>query len=183
MAAPAQRIYRADYLWESPDDGNRYEIIDGRLVVNPPPFEIHQRLIANLMFCLETHVRSNVLGRVYPAPFGVVLDAFTGVQPDLVFVSNARRGVITERGVEGTPDLVVEVFSRRTRRLDVTEKLARYEEARVPHYWTLDPDAIRLDARELRDGRNVVVASHGAGEIFEPSLFPGLRLPIDDLWA
>ena len=85
------------------------------------------------------------------APTGVVLDDENGLQPDILFISNDRRGIISERGVDGAPDLIAEVLSPPTRARDLGIKLRRYAAAGVPHYWTLDPVACVLEERHLTD--------------------------------
>ncbi len=95
MAVRRQAPDRADDIWDTPDDGNRYEVIDGQLFVTPPPVEIHQRGAGGLFALIWNHVRARDLGRVYFAPIGVVLDDENGVQPDLVYVSREREGIIS----------------------------------------------------------------------------------------
>ncbi len=182
MAVPREVRYTADYIWQAPDDGNRYEVIDGELYVNPPPSWEHQNTASELLMRVRHHVRARQLGHVVTAPVGVVLDAGAGVQPDLVYVSNEHADIITERGVEGTPDLVVEILSPSTRRNDLGVKMERYAGAGVPHYWIADPRTHTLEARELAGGAYEVTGIYGPGDIFRPSLFPGLEIPIDELW-
>jgi Uma2 family endonuclease len=111
MAVPHATRLRADDLWETPDDGNRYEIIAGALAMSPPPRWGHQRGISKLHLAVGNHVYANDLREVVESPVGVILGPTTAVQPDMVFVSESRRHIISERGVEGAPDLVVEIFS------------------------------------------------------------------------
>src|SRR5215213_5112922 len=103
--------FKADDIWDTPEDGKRYEVIDGALYVTPPPGWGHQRGLGKLYLVVGNHVYTNGLGEVVQAPVGVKLDDENGIEPDLVYVSNARRHIIVERGVEGAPDLVVEVLS------------------------------------------------------------------------
>jgi Uma2 family endonuclease len=131
---------------------------------------------------LWNHIRPRGLGKVYPAPFGVVLDDENGVQPYIVYVSRQRSDIVSERGAFCAPDLVVEFFSPSTRARDRGVKLRRYAAAGVPHYWTLDPRRKTLEARELGDGGYELVGVFGPGTVFRPTLFPGLEIAIDDLW-
>ncbi len=103
MVARSGVRFTADDIWETPDDGNRYEVIDGELYVTPPPIWVHQLIVSNLLFLIRQHIQPHDLGKVVPAPVGVVLDDESGVQPDLVYVSRERLGIIAERGVEGAP--------------------------------------------------------------------------------
>lgn len=97
MTEPRTLRYTAEYLWETPDDGNRYEVIDGELFVTPPPGWAHQDVIGELFFTLSSHVRMHNLGKLLMAPFGVVLDQEGGVQPDLVCIARERLGIASAR--------------------------------------------------------------------------------------
>ncbi len=183
MAVRSGIRFRADDIWDTPEDGNRYEVIDGKLYVTPPPLEPHQRSSSMLHFMLMQYVVPRRLGRVYSAPFGVVLDEENGIQPDLVYVSRGRDGIIVERGLEGAPDLVVEILSRSTRARDRGIKLRRYAAAGIPHYWIVDPRSRAIEPHRLGDNGYEPLGIFGPGTVFRPELFPGLEIPIDDLWA
>lgn len=182
MALKHSIRFLAEDIWDTPEDGKRYEVIDGELYVSPPPTEPDQRGSANLFAPLWIHVRSNGLGRVYYAPIGVVLDPDDGVQPDIVYVSNERLGIITDRGIFGAPDLIVEVLSPSTRGRDRGIKMRRYAKAGVAHYWMLDPRSLALQVYRLGARGYDAVATFGPGMAFGPELFPGLVITIDDLW-
>ncbi|MDP8921577.1 MAG: Uma2 family endonuclease [Chloroflexota bacterium] len=183
MTIRARVRFKADDIWDAPEDGNIYEVVDGDLYLTPAPAWIHQRVVARLFFFIAQHVFSNRLGEVVTAPTGVVLDEENGLQPDLVFVSNERRGIISERGVEGAPDLVVEVLSPLTRARDLGIKLRRYAVSGVPHYWTLDPIARVLEERRLTGNGYELVGAYGEHDVFRPALFPGLEIRLAELWA
>jgi Uma2 family endonuclease len=183
MALPKGARFLADYIWESPDDSNRYEVIDGKLYVTPAPVPEHQSASGNLFGLIWTHVRQHKLGRIWAAPVGVVLDRLTAVQPDLVYLSNARREIVSERAVEGAPDLVVEVLSPGTRARDRGIKLRRYAEAGIPHYWIVDARSRTLEAYELVRGEYQLRERCEDDQLFRPALFPGLEIPLAELWA
>ncbi|HEX5714577.1 MAG TPA: Uma2 family endonuclease [Thermoanaerobaculia bacterium] len=117
-----------------PDDGKRHEILDGEHYVTAAPYPRHQAILGELHF-----LRQNRLGRVFLAPVDVLLSRHHIVQPDLLFISNERLTVLTEKNVQGAPDLVVEILSDSTRRIDEGLKLERYELLEVREYWTVDP--------------------------------------------
>jgi Uma2 family endonuclease len=175
--------YRAEDIWDTPDDGNRYEVIDGDLYVTPPPVVAHQRSGGALYFYIRGYLVQYPIGEVFVAPIGVRLDGRNGLQPDVVYVSNARRHIVTEREIEGAPDLVVEVLSPSTRARDRGIKFRRYAAAGVPHYWIVAPEAHTLEAYALVDGGYALRGTYGPGAVFRPVLFPGLEIPIDALWA
>lgn len=180
MATRGVRFPAAD-IWDAPDNGKRYEVIDGELCVSSPPDWKHQLTLNNLNVRVTVWVQARRLGYVVTAPTGVVLDDENGVQPDLLFVSNERAQIITRRGVEGAPDLVVEVLSPSTERRDRGLKLHRYAKAGVPHYWILDPEGPRIEERVLGEDGYRLVGTFGPGETFRPSLFPGLEIPLDEI--
>lgn len=103
------------------------------------PTTKHQITLGNLHRILSTHVFANHMGRLLLAPTDVILAATTVVQPDLVFVSNDRSQVITPRGVEGAPTLVVEILSPTTHRTDRVTKAQLYAKHQIPHYWLWIP--------------------------------------------
>ena len=92
-----------------PSDGKRYELARGEVHVTPAPATRHQAVIQNLTVDLGSHVIKNHLGEVWTAPLDVRLGEDTALQPDLIFISNARAGIIQENWIAGSPDLVVEV--------------------------------------------------------------------------
>ena len=182
MVARATR-YKADYIWESPDDGQRYEVIDGELIVSPAPGWSHQRGLGKLYVKVALHVYGLRLGEIVTAPVGVALDDENGVQPDIVYISRERAHQISQRGIEGAPDLVVEMLSPSTQAIDRGKKMRRYAASGVRHYWIVDPRTHILEAYLLGEGSYELVGEFGPGSVFRPSLFPGLEIPIDDLWA
>jgi Uma2 family endonuclease len=182
MVQRAKVRFLATDIWETPDDGKRYEVIDGDLYVTPPPSWGHQVGVGGLYYLLAGHVRARELGYVVPAPVGVVLDEHNGIQPDIVFVSRGRSEIIQERGVFGSPDLVVEFLSPSTRSRDRTVKKRRYAAAGVPHYWMGDPRTRMLETHRLRGDVYQLTGTYGPGDIYRPELFPGLAIPIDEIW-
>lgn len=183
MAVRGNVRYKADYIWEAPDDDNRYEVIEGELYVSPAPSWAHQSALSMLFGYLWQHITPRGLGRIVFAPTGVVLDEHNGVEPDLLFISRERLDIISRRGVEGVPDLVVEALSPSTRRRDRGVKMRRYAASGVANYWILDLDARMLEPYHLGPDGYVLTSIYGPGSVFCPELFPGLEIPIDDLWV
>lgn len=175
--------FLASDIWDAPDNGKTYEVIDGRLYMTPPPAWRHQRGLNRLNVLVAAYVYQRTLGEVVTAPTGVVLDDETGVQPDLLYISTARAGIISERGVEGAPDMVAEVLSPSTAARDRGIKMRRYAAAGIPHYWILDPANRTLEDYRLGEGGYNLTGVHGPGDMFRPELFPGLEIAIDELWS
>ena len=183
MAVRSGVRFKADDIWDAPDDENRYEVIDGELFMTSATGWKHQSALGTLHDLLGPYVRQRGLGRVVPANLGVVLDEETAVQPDLVYISRERMNLISERGLEGAPDLVVEVLSPRTRSRDRGVKMRRYARAGVPNYWIMDPESRALEAYGVTEQGYNLLGTYGPGSTFRPALFPGLEIPIDELWA
>jgi Uma2 family endonuclease len=180
---PGKIVLTYDDYCELPNDRNRYEILDGELSVTPAPTTKHQITLGNLHRILSAHVFANRMGRLLLAPTDVILAATTVVQPDLVFVSNDRSQVITPRGVEGAPTLVIEILSPTTHRTDRVTKAQLYAKHQIPHYWVVDPDQRTLEDYDLVIDHYDLVTSAQDAEVFAPSLFPGLSIQLSDLWA
>jgi Uma2 family endonuclease len=168
-----------------PEDGQRHEIIDGELYMTPSPVTAHQRTVFRLGLRLGGFVEQHELGEVFSAPFDVVFSKFDVVQPDLLFISKERAQILTDKNVQGTPDLVIEVLSESTRRLDETIKLSLYDRYGVLEYWMFN--AARQDVRVFRRSgeRLVLVAelSAQAGGVLITSLLPGFELSMAGLFA
>ena len=135
-----------------PADGRRYEIHDGELSVTPAPGTQHQEVKANLFDVLRHHVKEHRLGKLFDAPIDCILTQTAIVQPDIVFVDTERLPIISERGIEGVPTLVVEVLSPSTAHLDRGAKAQLYARHAVPFYWIVDPRSRTIDAYMLVEG-------------------------------
>ena len=131
---------------------------------------------------LANHIVANQLGDIYAAPTDLILAPTTVVQPDLIFIGNDRRGIVTERAIEGAPTLAVEILSPTTHHIDRETKAQLYAKHGVPHYWLLDPDQQTIEAYELAGGQYKLVVKAQNAEVFTPSLFPGLSIHLTDLW-
>ena len=131
---------------QMPDDGNRYEAIEGDLYMTPSPSFRHQLVSWRLCSALDHYVVKAGHGLVLSAPFGVEFPATSeGVQPDILFVSRERYEIIAEGVVVGAPDLVVEILSPSTAGRDRNIKLRLYERQGVREYWIVDPDEAAID--------------------------------------
>jgi len=122
-----------------PDDGKRYEVLDGEVLVTPSPGTGHQRIAGRLWSRLDAYVRGHGLGEVF-WDLDVLFVTGQFLRPDMVFVPNAQRHLLTDCGVEGVPGLVVEVVSPSSVRIDRVKKPARYADFGVPEYWAVDPE-------------------------------------------
>ena len=141
-----------------PNDRNRYEILEGELTVTPAPSTKHQSASAKLFKLLSRHIDDRDLGKLFYAPIDLILDPTTILQPDLIFVFSAHQHIITERAIEGIPDLVVEILSPTTSRTDRVTKAQIYARHKVPAYWIVDPDQESIEIYLLE------------GDVFRPAV-------------
>lgn len=121
-----------------PDDGNRYEVIDGELLVTPSPSPLHQRVVARLLMAPHPFVVKHALGLVIP-DVDLLFQTGQFLRPDLLVVPESGRAGITDRGIETPPLLVVEILSPTSGAIDRVKKPARYGDFGIPEYWVLDP--------------------------------------------
>jgi len=172
-----------DYL-QLPDDGQRYEIIEGELYVSPAPNTKHQRVTGRLFRVLADHSEALDLGEVFVAPYDLKLGDPSIVQPDILYISWARQGIVTRLNAQGAPDLVVEVISPSSTRTDLEIKRDLYAKYGVPHYWVAHPEQEWVRAYELgADGQYELVAE-GLGDMtFTAPPFPNLVIRLSFLWT
>ncbi len=136
-----------------PDDGKRYEAIDGDLYVTPAPSRRHQWVSGNLERALCRLLQDPGHGWVYHAPIGVEFpDTEEGAQPDIIFVSKARAEILVDEGIRGAPDLVIEIRSPTTAERDRTIKRKLYQRQGVAQYWIVDPDAETIEIWDFESG-------------------------------
>lgn len=156
-ALPRSRPLTYADLRHMPDDGHRYELVDGTLLVTPAPRTRHQLAVVALLRALADAAPDDLVALV--APFDYVVSDVTVLEPDLLV---ARRAELGEDNLRHTPVLVVEVLSPSTRHVDLGTKRLAFEAAGVPSYWVVDPDAPDLLVLELEGGsyREVIRVTH-----------------------
>ncbi|PYV16560.1 MAG: hypothetical protein DMG21_11300 [Acidobacteria bacterium] len=164
-----------------PNDGKRYEIIDGELLVTPAPMSLHQRVVTRLTIALGAFVDNHRLGEVFVSPFDVVLSFYDVVEPDIVFISKARASRLTSKNLQGAPDLVIEVLSESTSRIDRTTKLKLYARHDVVEYWIIDPEKPHAEVyRRGPQGLEFVTRIDRQGSLTSP-LLAGFSVALADL--
>ena len=180
MPTRAVLTYR-DYA-ALPDDGRRYELHQGELSVTPAPGTRHQGAVLALTVLLYEHVKSRGLGRVFVSPTDCILSDVTVIQPDVLYIATDRLSIISERGIEGAPSLVVEVLSPSTARLDRDRKLTLYAEHGVPYYWIADPESRSVEAYTLT-GTVYALAARVIGERAALPPFTDLMVDAASIWS
>lgn len=177
---PVVKFTYQDYL-NTPED-KRYELLDGELVAVSTPGELHQSVSAQLGWRLVQFASENNLGRVYHAPFDMVLSETDVVQPDLLFVSNERSQIITPANIQGAPDLVVEILSPSTATGDRTFKRTLYARHGVREYWMVDTSEKDITVLLLGDRGFEIVDVYGGREALTSPTLRGFRISLDDIF-
>jgi Uma2 family endonuclease len=167
-----------------PEDGLRHEVLDGEHYVSPSPKKAHQRASSKLHVRLGSFVEERDLGEIYAAPFDVRFSEHDIAQPDLIFISNERTDILNEDNAKGAPDLVVEILSDSTRRIDEGIKRRLYERAGVFEYWLVDPKRQTVTVfRRVRDGfGHAEVLSGERGDVLTTPLLPGLEIRVSEIF-
>ena len=167
-----------------PDDGYRYEVIDGVLYMSPPPLIRHQRGLIRFVDLFLAFLKLHPVGEVLIAPVGVRFpNQPVPLQPDIVFVRSERLHIIQEHYIEGTPDLVVEILSPSNWLYDRREKLRVYQEAGVPEYWIVDPRAQTIEIYVLEQGVYRLAGQYDRGAVAASRLLPGFEVPVEAIFV
>ena len=158
-----------DDLAHLPDDGKRYELLEGELIVSPAPSPRHLRVVLKVARFLSLAEDAG-WGQVYVAPL------------DVVFISRERLGIIGETNVRGAPDLVVEVISPSSRARDLRTKVQTYARFGVKYYWVSDPNARTVRVYVLTDEGYRAHPPLRAGQSLGCPLFPGITIDVGQLF-
>lgn len=181
MEANQKRSTYQDYL-KTPDD-IRYQLIDGELIREPAPTVPHQSVVMNLSNILWNFARSRGMGKVLAAPTDVYLSETNVFQPDVLFISSDRTGIITERCIHGAPDLVVEIVSPSSVRRDRGTKREMYARYGVAEYWLVDPVAGTLEVLRLTDGHFTTTGRYSRADTLTTPALPGLTVHLNEVFA
>jgi Uma2 family endonuclease len=182
---PAQGEWTYEDYLRLPDDGNRYEIIEGVLYMAPAPDFDHQHTVHQIAVAFELWLRDHAGGVVLTAPFEVHLPGIAQpVQPDVLLIAADRRPASGDRFFEGAPDLVVEILSPGTMRVDRYIKFDAYERAGVREYWLVDPRVqfVEVYAR-AEGGEFTLLGQFRTGEQARSEVLAGFTLDVGSLFA
>lgn len=164
------------------DDGKRYEVLEGGLLVTPAPSPRHQLISFRLQQQLVSHFGDTSPGVVFAAPIDVILSEHDILQPDLVVADRPEQ--VSTRGIEGAPLLVVEILSPSTGKRDRTRKARRYAVLGVRHFWLVDPDARRVECFRSQAGEtgySLVAQAEGPAVLSHPD-WAGFSIDLETLW-
>jgi len=167
-----------------PEDGLRHEIIDGEHYVNASPITRHQRVAYRLVLAIGKYLEDHPLGQLFFAPLDIVLSQNDVVEPDLMFISNERREIVTVNNIQGAPELLIEILSQSNKRYDEVTKHALYERTGVGEYWIVDParDVVRVFRRNAA-GRYERAAELSENDTLTSPLFPTLEIQLQSVFS
>jgi Uma2 family endonuclease len=176
MAQVAPVVFTVHDYMDLPEGPPYYELVEGELIMSPSPILFHQGILGNIVRILYRYLDEHPIGTVYFAPCAVFLTEINAYQPDAFFITNERLSILAEKGVEGAPDLVIEILSPSTARLDKGPKKKIYAATGVQELWLVEPKVKELIVYDLQssvDTPKLTIRSNGS---FESPLFPGLVL-------
>lgn len=178
-----QGHWTVDDLNMLPEQLRRYELWNGELIIMPAPSIVHQMVVKRLFKRFIAFDPDEQLGEYLFAPADVILTESWVVQPDILFVSAARRHIIQFQRIHGAPDLVVEVLSPRTTHEDRHNKRRIYAAAGVREYWLVDLDAQTITILTLRDKNYVEQGIFGIGDRASSLVLDGLIIVVSEIFA
>ena len=184
MASNIKHLMTVADLDAFPDDGNRYELIEGELFVSRAPGLPHQLVLTNLLVAFADYLKQNPMGTVVPGP-GAVFSNYDAVIPDLVFVSNERwDGIIGNDRFIAAPDLVIEIISpgSENRGRDLKAKRRLYGKYGVKEYWVVDGENRSMLVLRLANDSLVEVSTLRDDDQVSSPLLPGLELNLSDIF-
>lgn len=171
-----------DYAHLPSHGSDRLEVIEGELILSPAPNIRHQRISSNLLGILRNHVLQNRLGEVFSAPLDVVFSPTNTFQPDIVFVSTENKGILTAANIQGVPDLLVEIISPSSDRLDRIRKPQVYAQFGVAHFWIVDPVLDLIEEYVLSGHNYRLVCERKRNETWTPRLVPTLNITLEEVF-
>ncbi len=153
------------------EEGYFYELLNGHIVKKQAPSPQHQEAVANINWLINNFIREHDLGKAYTSPIDVFFDKYNNTQPDILFIKKDRQFIVTQHGIEGHPDLIVEVLSPSTYKNDRIEKMKLYCEFGVSEYWIVDPIYKVIEVYSLENNAYIMTASAiETGEIISKTL-------------
>jgi Uma2 family endonuclease len=183
MVAKIEPLMTVDDLDAMPEDGNRYEVIEGELFVSRAPGLPHQLVTTNIIGCFLKYLDGNPIGRIVPTP-GLILSKYSGVIPDLVFYSHARgKEIIANDRLNAAPEIVIEILSPGGENIsrDRVAKRQLYAKHGVTEYWIVDSANRAVEVYRLANqSLELAAVLRDDDEITSPSL-PGFACPLSKI--
>ena len=184
MAATIEPLMTVDDLDAMPEDGNRYEVIEGELFVSRAPGLPHQIVSGNVYYQLRSYLDKNPIGKIIATP-GLILSQYSGVIPDLVFYTH-RRGeeIIANERLVAAPDIVIEILSpgRENVSRDRIAKRQLYAKHEVSEYWIVDSENRSVEIYRLAGQSLDLAAISRSEDLINSPLLPGFDCPVSKIF-
>jgi len=180
---PEQGNWTYEDYCRLPNNGWKYEVIEGELYMSPAPRPIHQYCIVNLSTALKIFGKKHKAGNVLIAPLDVRLPGKADpVQPDVVFVLKNNLKIVKDDYIVGVPDFIAEVLSPGNWLLDRGKKFEVYAKAGIKEYWIIDPRVQTVEQFVLRKKVYELVGKYGEGETTSSEVIKGFRIRVDEVF-
>ncbi|MBU1487842.1 Uma2 family endonuclease [bacterium] len=171
-----------DYLiWDIGPD-KRYELIGGEILMVPSPDMFHQTVSIEIEFRIKQLLEKTGLGRVFDAPCDVVLSSENIVQPDIIFIARENLSIITKENIKGSPDLLIEIISKKSAQRDRIIKKRLYEKRGVKEYWLVDPDRKEIEVLTLKEGVYEIYGLFKGSDMLTSSVLEGFCLKVGEVF-
>ena len=183
VPGPPQGSWTYEDYAALPDDGRRYEIVNGVLVMAPAPTPEHQDIVGEIYVALRAYVKLAGLGRVFMGPLDVQLSPENTFQPDLVVLLNAHLERVAEKKISGAPDLAVEIASPSTAAYDRLTKYEKYAQAGITEYWIVKPTRRTVEVLVLENGEYRSLGVFSEQATLPSRVIPGLPVRVEQFFA
>lgn len=178
----APKITVKEFFEMDLEEGFYYELINGIIVKKQAPKPIHQNASMNLSRVLSNFIFENKLGKLFASPIDVYFNDFNNTQPDILFIKKERFFIITEHGIEGAPDLIVEVLSPSSYKRDKKEKFELYKQFGVSEYWIIDPYYKSIEIYNLENSNYKLQFEASESGIVSSKVLEGFSLEIEKIF-
>ena len=178
---PPDRPWELEDLDAIPDDGNRYEILQGELIVSPSPGSLHQLILGELLGQFTIHLKEHPAGKAVVGPLNVMLTRFDIALPDLIYFRNEQAGHMSDRGFDGPPAFIIEVVSPASAFYDRVRKATLYIHEGVEEYWIVEPDLKRV--RRYTQPAPPDNPEDVTSGVMTSIVVPGYSINLDELFA
>ncbi|WP_347272952.1 Uma2 family endonuclease [Candidatus Kuenenia sp.] len=178
-----KKIYTYEDYAKLPE-GSPYQLIGGKLIMTPAPSTYHQEISKRLEYLLYEYAElKQKLGKVFDAPIDVYFEEEETYQPDIIFISNDRIGIIKKEKIEGAPDIIIEILSPSTAYYDLVHKKDIYAKHGVKEYWIVDPIEKWVESYKNENGKFILIGRGQKDEIINSSVLIGFKVKLDAIFV
>ncbi len=180
LPTTTHRRMTAREYFEMPEGPPYFQLVNGELFMSPSPILQHQWISVRLASRIDEYLRAHPIGEVYTAPSDVELDERNIFQPDIYFVSNERLDILNRQGAKGAPDLIIEILSPSTARLDREHKRAVYFRFGVRELWFINVRRLQVEIYLPESVEDESARILRSGDVLSTPLLPGLIIEVSE---